>query len=45
MRQKGIECIVVGMATNEMHTVREFVVIPDLVNAATFCRKVMTEQG
>lgn len=45
MRQKGIECIVVGMATNEMHTVREFVVIPDLVNAATFCRKVMTEEG
>lgn len=45
MRQKGIECIVVGMATNEMHTVREFVVIPDLVNAAIFCRKVMTEQG
>ena len=45
MREHGIECIVVGMATNEMHTVREFVIIPDLVNAATFCRKVITEQG
>ena len=45
MREHGIECIVVGMATNEMHTVREFVIIPDLVNAATFCRRVITEQG
>ena len=45
MRQQGIECIVVGMATNEMHTVREFVVVPDLVNAATFCRRVILEKA
>lgn len=34
MLSHGIDCIVVGMATNEMHTVDEYVVIPDLINAA-----------
>jgi len=42
MRLHGIDCVVVGMATNEMHTVNEYVVIPDLVNTARFCQMVMT---
>ena len=41
MRLHGIECVVVGMSTNEMHTVKEYVVIPDLVNTAKFCQLVM----
>ena len=45
MRTQGIECVVVGMSTNEMHTVREYVVVPDLVNTATFCQKLLTETG
>ena len=42
MRHHGIECIVVGMSTNEMHTVDEYVVVPDLVNTARFCHMVVT---
>ena len=42
MRLHGIDCVVVGMSTNEMHTVNEYVVIPDLVNTARFCQMVMT---
>ena len=42
MRLHGIECVVVGMSTNEMHTVNEYVVIPDLVTTARFCQAVMT---
>ncbi|CAI8033570.1 Uncharacterized protein YqjE [Geodia barretti] len=42
MRLQGIQSVVVGMATNEMHTVDEYVVIPDLVNTATFCRRLIT---
>ena len=42
MRHHGIECVVVGMSTNEMHTVNEYVVIPDLVNTAVFCQNVLT---
>ena len=45
MRRKGIQSVVVGMSTNEMHTVDEYVVIPDLVNTAAFCRKLMTESN
>jgi tripeptide aminopeptidase len=41
-RLNGIESVVVGMSTNEMHTVDEYVVIPDLVNTARFCQRVMT---
>ena len=41
MRLHGIDCVVVGMSTNEMHTVNEYVVVPDLVNTAQFCRLVM----
>ena len=42
MRLHGIESVVVGMSTNEMHTVDEFVVIPDLVNTARFCQEVIS---
>ena len=42
MRRQGIQSVVVGMATNGMHTVDEYVVIPDLVNTATFCRRLIT---
>ena len=41
MRLHGIESVVVGMSTNEMHTVDEYVVIPDLVNTAKFCQQVI----
>ncbi|MCY4366766.1 MAG: M20/M25/M40 family metallo-hydrolase [Chloroflexi bacterium] len=43
MRRKGIQSVVVGMSTNEMHTVDEYVVVPDLVNTAAFCRRLMLE--
>ena len=42
MRLHGIESVVVGMSTNEMHTVDEYVVIPDLVNTARFCQEVIS---
>ena len=43
MRLHGIECVVVGMSTYEMHTVREYVIIPDLVNTATFCQALLSQ--
>jgi len=43
MRRRGIECVVVGMSTYEMHTVREYVIIPDLVNTATFCQTLLSQ--
>ena len=43
MRLQGIQSVVVGMATNGMHTVDEYVVIPDLVDTATFCRQLLTD--
>ena len=42
MRLHGIESVVVGMSTNAMHTVDEYVVIPDLVNTARFCQEVVS---
>ena len=43
MRRNGIQSVVVGMATNGMHTVDEYVVIPDLVDTAAFCRRLLTD--
>ena len=43
MRRNGIESVVVGMSTNAMHTVDEYVVIPDLVDTARFCQRVISE--
>ena len=40
-RQKGLSAVVVGMADHNMHTVREFVTIPDLVDAAHLCETVL----
>ena len=42
MRLNGIDCVVVGMSTYEMHTVNEYVMIPDLMNTARFCERVMS---
>ncbi len=42
MRLNGVECVVVGMATNEMHTVNEYVVIPDMMATAQFCQNILT---
>ena len=40
-RINGISSVVVGMADNGMHTVREYVTIPDLVDAAHFCESII----
>ena len=40
-RQKGISAVVVGMADHNMHTVREYVTIPDLVDAAHLCETLL----
>ena len=38
---KGMQCIVVGMSTREMHTVREYVPVNDLVDTARFCESIL----
>jgi len=40
-RKNGIDSIVVGMATHNMHTLREYVTISDLVDAAHFCETIL----
>ena len=40
-RAHGISSVVVGMADHGMHTVREYVTIPDLVDAAHLCESVL----
>ncbi len=42
-RLRGISSVVVGMADTGMHTVREFVTIPDLVDCAHLCETLLTE--
>jgi tripeptide aminopeptidase len=41
--QLGINCVVVGMATNAMHTNEEYVPIADLVNTARFCERLLSQ--
>ncbi len=41
-RQRGITSVVVGMADNGMHTVREHVKVPELVDAARFCEVLLS---
>ena len=41
--EHGVQSVVVGMSTNSMHTVREYVEILDLVNTARFCRALLTD--
>ena len=40
-RKHGISAVVVGMADHGMHTVREYVTIPDLVDAAHLCESIL----
>ena len=40
-RGRGISAVVLGMATQGMHTVREYVAIPDLVDAAHICETLL----
>ena len=40
-RLNGISSVVVGMADHGMHTVREYVTIPDLVDAAHLCEALL----
>ena len=44
-RLNGISSVVVGMADHGMHTVREFVTIPDLVDAAHLCEALLRDPG
>ena len=38
----GLDALVVGMATNEMHTTREYVKIDELADTARFCQHLLT---
>lgn len=38
----GIEAIVVGSAVYEAHTTREYVIVPQMIQAAKFCEKVVS---
>ena len=40
-RRHGISAVVVGMADHNMHTVREYVTIPDLMDAARLCETLL----
>ena len=40
-RRRDISAVVVGMADHDMHTVRESVTIPDLVDAAHLCEALL----
>ena len=40
-RLNDISAVVVGMADHNMHTVREYVTIPDLVDAAHLCESLL----
>jgi tripeptide aminopeptidase len=44
-RQKGIGAVVVGMADTNMHTLQEFVTIPDLVDAAHLIETMLRPGG
>ena len=41
-RKKGIDAVVIGMATYNMHTVREYVSIRELVDASRLCETLLT---
>ena len=44
-RTRGISAAAVGMADYNFHTVREYVSIPELVDAAHLCEKLVRTQG
>ena len=39
--ERGIDALVVGMATNEMHTIREYVKLDELHDTARFCHNLL----
>ena len=39
--EHGISAVVCGMADYNMHTLREYVVIPELVQAVEFCSELL----
>ena len=41
-RSNGISAVVVGMADHNMHTKREYVVIPHLIDSANLCETLLT---
>ena len=43
-RLRGMSAVVVGMADHGMHTVREYVVIPELVDTAHLCEALLRQQ-
>ena len=43
-RLRGMSAVVVGMADHGMHTVREYVVIPELVDTAHLCEALLRVQ-
>ena len=42
--KKGVSCVCVGMGTRDMHTVREYVPISDLYDAAMFCHTLLVHE-
>jgi tripeptide aminopeptidase len=44
-RLRGIQAIVMGVATHSMHTVREYVIPSELEQAAAFCQAFLTGRG
>ena len=44
-RRRGISAVVIGMADHNMHTIREYVTIPDLVDAAHLCETLLREKA
>jgi tripeptide aminopeptidase len=40
-RLNGISAVVVGMADHNMHTKREYVIIPDLIDSANLCETLL----
>ncbi len=40
----GLSCVVVGMSTRDMHTVREYVPIDDLTDTARFCQALLLDK-
>jgi len=41
-RKNGIDAVVIGMATYNMHTVREYVCINELVDTSRLCETLLT---
>ena len=44
-RLHDISAVVIGMADHNMHTTREYVTIPDMVDAAHLCETLLTQSA